>query len=169
MASPYFLLCVGIYFFVLLIGLYLIYSPLSGNILIIYFEIAGTPKPLQRHRHFGRRTYDPSRKDKKQFYLLAAQYKPDVPITKAIRLGVVFYFNRPKSHYRTGKFSYLLKDDAPTYHTKTPDVDNLAKFVADSFNTYFYKDDSQIIEMKAEKYYVSQGEQARTEVMIDEI
>ena len=162
-------MCVGIYSFVLLICLCLQYSLLSGNISIIYFEIEGTPKPLQRHRHFGRRTYDPSKKDKKQFYLLASQYKPDVPITKAIRLGVVFYFNRPKSHYRTGKFSYLLRDDAPAYHTKTPDVDNLAKFVADSFNTYFYKDDSQIIELKAEKYYVSQGEQARTEVMIDEI
>tara|TARA_R110000823_G_scaffold207725_1_gene338250 strand:+ start:245 stop:436 length:192 start_codon:yes stop_codon:yes gene_type:complete len=63
----------------------------------------------------------------------------------------------------------LLRDDAPTYHTKTPDVDNLAKFVADSFNTHFYKDDSQIIELKAEKYYVGHGEKARTEVMIDEI
>ena len=84
-------------------------------------------------------------------------------------MGVVFYFNRPKSHYRTGKYSYLLRDDAPTHHTKTPDVDNLAKFVADSFNTHFYKDDSQIVELKAEKYYISQGEQARTEVMIDEL
>ena len=152
-----------------MIGLYLIYCLFSRNNSIIYFEIEGTPKPLQRHRHFGRRTYDPSKKDKKNFYLLAAQYKPKAPITKAIRLGVVFYFNRPKSHYRTGKFSYILKDDAPTYHTKTPDVDNLAKFIADSLQPNFYKDDSQIIELKAEKYYVGHGERARTEVMIDEI
>ena len=79
------------------------------------------------------------------------------------------YFNRPKSHYRTGKFSYILRDDAPAYHTKTPDIDNLAKFVADALQPNFYKDDSQIIELKAEKYYVSHGEPARTEVMIDEI
>ena len=124
---------------------------------------------MQRHRHFGRRAYDPSKKDKKQFYLLSSEHKPDTPIAGPIRLGVVFYFNRPKSHYRTGKFSYLLKDDAPVYHTKTPDLDNLAKFVADSFNTHFYKDDSQIIELKAEKHYVGQGEPPRTEVMIDEI
>ena len=84
-------------------------------------------------------------------------------------MGIVFYFNRPKSHYRTGKYSYLLKDDAPKYHTKTPDIDNLAKFVADSFNKHFYVDDSQIIELKAEKHYIGQGEQARTEVMIDAI
>ena len=152
-----------------MIGLCLQYSLLSGNNFIIYFEIAGTPKPLQRHRHFGRRTYDPSKKDKKNFYLLASQYKSDVPITKAIRLGVVFYFNSPKSHYRTGKFSYLLRDDAPTYHTKTPDIDNLAKFVADALQPNFYKDDAQIIELKTEKHYVNQGESARTEVMIDEI
>ena len=139
------------------------------EIAIIYFEIKGTPKPLQRHRHFGRRAYDPSKKDKKQFYLLSSEHKPDTPITKAIRLGVVFYFNRPKSHYRTGKFSYLLKDDAPAYHTKTPDTSNLDKFVEDALQPNFYKDDSQIIELKAEKYYVSHGEPARTEVMIDEI
>ena len=84
-------------------------------------------------------------------------------------MGVVFYFNRPKSHFRTGKYTYLLRDDAPTQHTKKPDIDNLVKFVADSFNTHFYKDDSQIVELKAEKYYISQGEQARTEVMIDEL
>ena len=63
----------------------------------------------------------------------------------------------------------MLKDDAPAYHTKTPDIDNLAKFVADSFNTYFYKDDSQIVELRAEKKYLDIGESARTEVMIDEI
>ena len=136
---------------------------------IIYFEIKGTPKPLQRHRHFGRRAYDPSKKDKKQFYLLASEHKPDTPIDGPIRLGVVFYFNRPKSHYRTGKFSYLLKDDAPAFKTSKPDIDNLAKFVADALQPNFYKDDSQIIELKAEKYYVSHGEPARTEVMIDEI
>ena len=81
----------------------------------------------------------------------------------------MFYFNRPKSHYRTGKHSYLLKDDAPTFKTSKPDIDNLAKFVADSLQPNFYKDDSQIIELKAEKHYVSQGEPARTEVMIDVI
>ena len=102
-------------------------------------------------------------------YLLASEYKPDVPITKAIRLGVVFYFNRPKSHYRTGKHSYLLKDTAPIHHTKSPDSSNLAKFVEDALQPHFYKDDAQIIELKAEKHYVSQGEPARTEVMIDEI
>ena len=139
------------------------------EIAIIYFEIKGTPKPLQRHRHFGRRAYDPSKKDKKQFYLLSSEHKPDTPIAGPIRLGVVFYFNRPKSHYRTGKFSYLLKDDAPAYHTKTPDTSNLVKFVEDALQPNFYKDDSQIIELKAEKYYVSHGEPARTEVMIDEI
>ena len=63
----------------------------------------------------------------------------------------------------------MLRDDAPTFKTSKPDIDNLAKFVADSFNTHFYKDDSQIIELKAEKYYIGHGEKPRTEVMIDEI
>jgi Holliday junction resolvase RusA-like endonuclease len=62
-----------------------------------------------------------------------------------------------------------LRDDAPTFKTSKPDSSNLAKFVEDALQPYFYKDDSQIIELKAEKYYISQGEKPRTEVMIDEI
>ena len=124
---------------------------------------------MKRHRHFGRRTYDPSKKDKRDFCILASKYAPSKPYKRAIRLGIAFYFNRPKSHYRSGKYSYLLKNNAPDYHTKTPDVDNLVKFVSDSLNKVFYDDDSQIIELKAEKKYVGMGETARTEVMIDEI
>ena len=100
---------------------------------------------------------------------MASRYKPETPITKAIRFGVVFCFSRPKSHYRSGKFSNFLKNNAPESHTKTPDVDNLVKFVADSLNGVFYIDDSQIIELKAEKKYISDGELPHTEIMIDEI
>ena len=89
-------------------------------------------------------------------------------------MAVIFYFPRPKSHFRTGKYSTHLKETAPDMHITKPDASNLLKFVEDALQQCkkwdgFYKDDSQIVEVKAEKYYVSQGEQARTEVMIDEI
>ncbi len=100
---------------------------------------------------------------------MASRYRPETPINGALRLGIEFYFHRPKSHYRTGKYSHILKEDIPVEHTKTPDLDNLIKFVSDSFNGVFYKDDSQIVEIKARKNYCTHIEQARTEIMIDEI
>jgi Holliday junction resolvase RusA-like endonuclease len=46
---------------------------------------------------------------------------------------------------------------APKYHIGTPDMDNLEKFVADSLNGIFWKDDSRICSNANEKIYGEQG------------
>lgn len=88
-------------------------------------------------------------------------------------MALVFYFPRPKSHFRTGKYSTHLKQTAPDLHTAKPDASNLIKFVEDALQQCkkwdgFYKDDSQIVEIKAEKQYCTIKEQPRTEVFIDD-
>ena len=76
---------------------------------------------------------------------------------------------RPKSHYRTGKFKYKLKEKLKNlkYHTFTPDLDNLIKLISDviSGKDRFIVDDSQICIIEAEKIY---GETPRTEFIIQE-
>ena len=137
----------------------------------MYFTINGLPKALKRHRHtrYGK-TYDPSKDDKKKLLKKIKPYIPAKPIEeRAIRLMVIFYMPRPKIHYRTGKFSHLLKDNHPTYHVFTPDLDNLVKMVADTLNGLFYKDDSQIAQLKAEKIYCDNGDKPRTEIHIEQI
>lgn len=123
----------------------------------IQFQILGPPKHQQRHRHVttGKftRTYDPSAKDKTNFLLQAKQYAPKSPIVGAVKLRVWFCMPRPKSHYRTGKFAGILKDSAPIRHTKKPDIDNLLKLVMDSLNKVFWKDDSQVCNVIAQKLY----------------
>lgn len=123
----------------------------------IIFEILGPPKHQQRHRHVTKgnftRTYDPSAKDKKAFLLQAMQYKPKSPILGAVNLTVWFCMPRPKSHYRTGKFAGILKDNAPTWHIGKPDIDNLLKFVMDALNKVFWHDDSPICSCIAQKRY----------------
>ena len=88
-------------------------------------------------------------------------------------IGVYFYMPRPKSHYRTGKRSHVLKAKAPVYHSVKPDIDNLIKFYADLFSKNFYKDDSQICIIQAIKAYSNNLEyynyHPRTEVEIEEI
>ena len=86
---------------------------------------------------------------------------------KPIQIGLDFYFKRPKSHYRSGKYSHLLKENIPEFHIVKPDIDNLVKFVCDSLNGVCYRDDSQIVELKAEKHYTDSS--PRTEVFINEI
>jgi Holliday junction resolvase RusA-like endonuclease len=60
---------------------------------------------------------------------------------------------RPKSHYRTGKNKDLIKTSAPLWPLKTPDWDNLGKFVCDCLNGLIWKDDKQIVSAKVEKFY----------------
>lgn len=119
----------------------------------IAFFIPGQPKPQQRHRDKKPITkngrtftpkYDPSNKYKKEFLRKAIKYKPKKPFDEPIRVDIVFYMQRPKSHYRTGKNSHLLKKDYPKFYTNKPDLDNLVKFVKDSLNKVFWKDDSVI-------------------------
>ena len=80
---------------------------------------------------------------------------------------------RPKSHYRTGKRSHVLKAKAPTFHSVRPDIDNLVKFYMDLFNKGFYIDDSQICGLATIKVYSDDWEynndHPRTEVTIEEI
>ncbi len=131
--------------------------------------VIGTPKPLKRHRHTKKGfTYDPSFQDKKQFSLQANIMKPDRPLEGALKVNLKFYFQRPKNHYRSGKFSNQLKKNiSGNYKTNKPDLDNLTKLVLDSLeNCGFFRNDSQIASIVADKYYCELSEEPRTEINI---
>ena len=132
------------------------------------FIIKGKPKALKRHRvgKFGR-MYDPSYKDKKDLWLQIARFKPKQALKGEIMIKLIFVMPRPKSHYRTGKYSHILKENMPEYHSFTPDLDNLVKFLLDTIagKDRFIVDDSQICRIQAEKIYGK----PRTEVIIEEI
>ena len=131
-------------------------------------RIKGNPTALKRHRMTKTgHSYDPSAKEKQEFLMMVQNKAPNPPIKGAIKIDVLFYMPRPKSHYRTGKFSGILKDTAPMWHTGRPDLDNLVKFISDALNGVFYKDDSQICLLHAEKMYVKKY--PRTEIDIEEI
>ncbi len=123
----------------------------------IEFFVPGNPKTLKRHRTFTRGNftgqYDPSKGDKKDFLAKCIEHKPDVPLAESIHLDLMIHFARPKSHYRTGKNAGKLKENAPTYHTGTPDLDNVVKMIGDSLNGIFWKDDRYISSIRATKIY----------------
>lgn len=134
----------------------------------IEFTVYGVPQAQKRHRHFSRgkfvKTYDPSSVDKNDFLSVAMFNMPDKPIENPINIMINFYFPRPKSHFGTGRNSGKLKDNAPIFHTKKPDIDNLIKFVLDSLNKRFWKDDSYIFAVTASKRYGNNNPRTKIEV-----
>jgi len=69
------------------------------------------------------------------------------PMMGAVAVRSVFYLQRPKSHYGTGRNASRLKDSAPAFCTKKPDLDNLQKAVFDALtDIQAWHDDSQVID-----------------------
>lgn len=111
------------------------------------------PVSLKRHRHrLHGGTYDPSKKEKDDFVKLI-ENMPTEKMDKPIRCVLHFYCKRPKTHYKSGKLSHILKDNSPKYNVNNKDLDNMVKFVLDALNDKLYLDDSQIIELHCMKNY----------------
>lgn len=66
------------------------------------------------------------------------------PVDGAVSISMDFTMPRPKSHYRTGKRSFELRDGAPIYHTTKPDLDKLQRCVLDALTGIAWNDDCQV-------------------------
>jgi|TARA_R100001530_G_scaffold121926_1_gene89430 Holliday junction resolvase RusA-like endonuclease len=121
-------------------------------------------KPLSQQRHKARRAgnkifmYDPSSKDKSKFKDNCSEFAPKYPLDGAISVSMIFSMPRPKSHYRSGKYSHILKDSAPALPISKPDIDNLIKFYLDAMTGSFWKDDAYICTIEASKIYSDDGQ-----------
>ena len=132
--------------------------------------IDGPPIAQQRPRFFRRgnrvSTYNPQGSAVRQ-WLLQAVPQIGKKLNGPVDLGCVFIFNRPKSHYGTGRNVSRLKPSAPTHHITKPDCDNLVKFVKDCLSGNAYDDDRQIVTIRAIKKYVDGSEDLpRTEIFL---
>ena len=63
---------------------------------------------------------------------------------------ITCYYGIPKSMSKSNREKVYHGKLRPT---KKPDLDNIAKIVLDSLNGLAYKDDSQVVSLKIEKYY----------------
>ena len=75
------------------------------------------------------------------------------PLDCPLLVEMTFVMPRPKGHYRTGKFSNVLRDDAPTHHTSAPDALKLARSTEDALTGILWKDDSRTAKLNIEKVY----------------
>lgn len=66
-----------------------------------------------------------------------------------LRVSVVFYLQRPQSHY--GRHGLL--PSAPAYPIKKPDLDKLERAIGDALKGVIYVDDSQVIDWHVVKRF----------------
>ena len=122
-------------------------------------NILGTPKAQPRVKAFSRGgkagVFTPKTADSwRKTVEIALKRHADKNLSGAIQVELNFYFARPKSHFRTGKFSHIMKDDAPKHHLKKPDLDNLAKLPLDVLTKMrYFSDDSQVVNLLVTKEY----------------
>lgn len=75
------------------------------------------------------------------------------PYKRAVMVSLVFVFQRPKSHYGTGRNADEVKDSAPDRHVYKPDLDKLTRCALDSLTSVVWNDDSQVDSIYATKTY----------------
>lgn len=127
--------------------------------------IEGKPEPQLRPRISGNRMYDPKKtSDYKKYVRLSArqQYKGE-PLKKALTVEMDIYREIPKS---TSNKRRLMKNEKAIRPIVKPDVDNYTKGILDALNGIIYKDDSQVVDLTARKYY---SDNPRVEVEIIEV
>ena len=106
------------------------------------------PRFVRRGSFVG--TYDPA---KSKGYKLDIKYQVmaehPIKMQGPLTMTVDFMMPRPKAHYGAKG----LKSNAPFYHEKKPDIDNLIKGLCDALTGILWDDDTQISVLVATKKY----------------
>ena len=132
---------------------------------VVEFRVFGLPAPQGSKRHLGNGIMVESSKKVRpwrQDVMVAAEraYKGEA-INNPVRLEIDFFFARPKSHYRTGKYSDLLKPNAPIYASShgQGDLDKLVRATADALSFVtggcIIRDDCLVVSIASSKQYAN--------------
>jgi crossover junction endodeoxyribonuclease RusA len=128
----------------------------------VTFEVRDIPAPQGSKRHVGHGILVESSKKVKPWReavraeCVAALIDTGekTAMTGPVEVAIWFYLPRPKSHYRTGKMAAYLRDDAPAFCSKRPDVDKLIRSTLDALTAAgLYGDDGQVARLNVDKCY----------------
>ncbi|EIS9525898.1 TPA: RusA family crossover junction endodeoxyribonuclease [Clostridioides difficile] len=132
----------------------------------VFLVIDGEPVGKERPRmnSITKRTYTPN-KTKNYEDLIKWLYQSKVRhyFTGYIKMTLRCYYSIAKSNSKKVKEQ---KRNNVLRPSKKPDIDNVVKIIADSLNEIAYKDDTQIVEVVASKYY---SDKPRVEVELEDI
>ena len=137
---------------------------------MIEFIIPGEPIPQSRPRAGKNRRgktimYDakPSKDYKKYVALIAGQYALKNLLEGALDVHIKIYRLIPKSTTKKDRALFLAGIKRPIVKA---DTSNYIKGIEDALNGIIYKDDSQIVDLQASKFY---SDNPRAEIRITEL
>lgn len=127
---------------------------------MISFTVPGRPVPQGGMKAFarGNRAFVTHQKPKelgdyRARIAIAARDAGVECVSDPICMTVYFYIDRPKGHYGTGRNAGQLKPSAPGNPATRPDIDKLLRAVLDGLTGVAFRDDSQVVDVFARKYY----------------
>lgn len=83
------------------------------------------------------------------------------PYAGPVRVTIRIRIQRPKHHYRTGRYSHLLRDNAPDFVITTPDTDKVCRSTFDALTEAgVIIDDRIIAQLDASKVYCDRTDPA---------
>lgn len=86
----------------------------------------------------------------------------------AVEVMLTFHLDRPQGHYGTGRNAGVVKESAPAYPAKRPDLDKYVRSTLDALTDVgLVSDDSRIVTLRARKVYAGVMA-AHTEVVVRE-
>jgi len=146
----------------------------------LYFTVPGTPAPQGSKRIYQNRLVSTNDKTLKPWRAAVTTYaiqayrrecinthQDFTPLLTPVSIELTFVLTRPKTHYRSGKYAHILKDNAPNYVGVKPDLDKLVRAVLDSLtDAGVFRDDAQVVKLSATKRY---GDNPYVEIQIDTI
>ena len=150
----------------------------------IAIRVHGTPIP-QGSKKIARRGHGTSLVDNNDTIL--APWRDHVKATAAdqtryidtihgpIRVWVRFTFERPPSHYGSGRNAHLVKDSAPRFAGRAcGDLDKLQRAIFDALtDAQVWHDDTQVVDVRARKFYAGEDDlaldQAGVDIILEEL
>lgn len=132
----------------------------------VFLVIDGKPVGKERPRmnSITKRTYTPNKtRDYEELIKWLYQSKVKHYFEGYIKMTLRCYYSIAKSNSKKVKEQ---KRNNVLRPSKKPDIDNVVKIIADSLNEIAYKDDTQIVEVVASKYY---SDKPRVEVILEDI
>lgn len=120
----------------------------------ITITVHGLPAPQGSKRHVGggvmiesSKKVKPWRQDVKHAALAITEAVDGWAVLDGpLAVSMVFTFDRPKGHYRTGRNAHLLRDAAPTRPAGMPDLSKIVRSTEDALTGAVWKDDARVVE-----------------------
>lgn len=119
----------------------------------ITFSAPIIPVPKGRPRFANGRTYTPKRTtdfERRIQQDARAAYGTGEPLESRLSVSLDMYFPIPKSW---NFIKRVAAEDGRLDHTIPADVDNCAKAILDAMNGIVYRDDRQVVSLRARKHY----------------